>query len=342
MKAELIHLADKVINRPMMVHPEKLALVASILGGRIGIDGTGLAEGRQMPATIRPAATRSGTSKPSPSPYFQRAGDGVAVVPVIGSLVNRGSYLDAVSGLVSYAGLRTATNAAMQDDDVSTVVYDIDSAGGEAVGAFEAADHVRAQAQRKPIIAWVNGLCCSAAYCIASATSKITVSRSSLIGSIGVVMMHVDRSRRMDQEGLVPTFIFAGAHKVDGNPLQPLSKDVKSDLQIEIDYFYEMFVDSVAKGRPHLSPEAIRATEARTYIGELAVKAGLADAVGTLSEVISQLSELDSKIRAKPYDKYQLAARLYGDAEAISRQVKDAHAAGLRAGMAAAMIEAKR
>ena len=335
MKAELVHLADKIINRPMMLLPDKLALAVSILDGRIGIDGSGLMDGRPTPAASR----SSGNAKESP--HYRRAGDGVAIIPVIGSLVNRGGWLDALSGVTSYTGLRTAINTAIQDEDISTVILDIDSPGGEAVGAFEAADHIRDQGTKKPIVAWVDGLCCSAAYCIASSTSRIVVTPSSVIGSIGVVSLHVDRSRRMDREGLTPTMIYAGAHKVDGNPLEPLSEEVKSDLQAEVDFFYEMFVARVAQGRPLLSANAIRATEARTFIGERAVAAGLVDAVGTLSQVINELSALDRKSRSGPLGKYELAARLHGDSQALRLRVQDAHAAGRRAGMAAAMIEAK-
>ena len=333
MKAGLINIADRVLNRPLMVHPDKLAIIASVLDGRIGIDASGLTAAA-LPSTR--------TASKGDNPYFSRRGDGVAVIPIVGSLVNRTGGLDAVSGLCSYEHVRRSLNAAANDEDISTIALDIDSAGGEAVGAFEIAAHVRAVAKLKPVMASVTGLCCSAAYAIGSASSQITVSPSSLVGSIGVVMLHLDRSRRLDQEGIVPTLIHAGKHKVDGNPLQPLSDDVREDLQAEINYFYSMFVDTVAVGRPRLTPEDIRATEARTYIGGIAVTVGLADAVGTLADVVSGLSGMDRKARSKPFDKYQMAARLYGDAEAISRQIKDAHLAGTRAGMAAAMREGKR
>jgi capsid assembly protease len=337
MSGRLIHIADRVLNRPLMIMPEKLALIASVLDGRIGIDATGLsAEARPKPALSR----SQGNTKPNP--HFRKAGSGVAIVPVLGSLVNRGGYLDAASGVTSYEFLRAAINATILDDDISTVVLDVDSPGGEAVGAFEIAEHIRTTGQRKPIAASVTGLCCSAAYAIASATSRIVISPSSLAGSIGVVMMHADHSRRLDTAGITPTLIFAGAHKVDGNPVEPLSKNVRADIQAEIDVFYEMFVDTVAKGRPRLSPDAIRETEARTYIGAEAVKVGLADAIGTLGDLVAELSALDKKIREKPYDKYQLAARLHGNATAQHQQIRDAHTAGLRAGMATALSELKR
>ena len=310
MSGLLVHIADRVLNRPLMILPEKLALIASVLDGRIGIDATGLT------AKVGTMPTASRQQQPKQSPYFERRGSGVAVIPVIGSLVNRSDFVTAASGITSYGTLRSAINAAILDDDVSTVVLDVDSPGGEAVGAFEIAEHIRATGQRKPIAASVTGLCCSAAYAIASATSRIVISPSSLAGSIGVVMMHADHSRRLDTAGITPTLIFAGAHKVDGNPVEPLSKEVRADIQCEINVLYAMFVDTVAKGRPRLSPDAIRATEARTYIGAEAVKVGLVDEVGTISDLIAELSALDTKIRQTKYTKYELTAKLYGQATA--------------------------
>jgi capsid assembly protease len=109
-------------------------------------------------------------------------------------------------------------------------------------------------------------------------------------GSIGVVMMHADYSRSLDAEGITPTLIFAGDHKVDGNPLEPLSDEVKASLQAEVDSFYGLFVDQVAQGRSKMSAAAVRATQARTFIGQAAVDAGLADAVGTFDSVLAELS----------------------------------------------------
>jgi hypothetical protein len=209
----LARIAALVTNVPLMIQPAKLAVIASILDGRIGIDAAGLpadiaAKAPSAPQSNRfvgqfelndPADPRSGR-KP-----YRTTRNGVAVVPVLGSLVNRASYLDALSGLTAYETLKHHIRLAAADPDVAGIVLDIDSPGGEAVGAFEVADVVAAARSVKPVIASVTGLCCSAAYAIASACTKIVVSPSSVTGSIGVVMLHIDRSRRMDTAGLTPT-----------------------------------------------------------------------------------------------------------------------------------------
>jgi hypothetical protein len=67
-------------------------------------------------------------------------------------------------------------------------------------------------------------------------------------------------------------------------------------LQNRLDSFYTMFLDHVATGRGRrLGKKAARETEARTYIGQAAVEAGLADAVGTFDEVLHEANAVARK-----------------------------------------------
>jgi signal peptide peptidase SppA len=260
--------------------PEKAQIIAQVLlrgdGGVVDLEALGPDARRVVEGPVRAAV-----------PYTLGK-DGIATIPIIGSLVNRGAWIGAQSGLVSYEGLKTQVATAMRDDRVRAVVLDIESPGGEAVGAFECADAIKKLTQAKPVTAVVNGLMASAAYALGSAATKIVTTPTGISGSIGVVMLHADFSRNLDKAGITPTLIHAGAHKVDGNPYQPLTDDVKADLQAETETFYDLFVQCVASNR-HMSAAAIRATEARTFIGQAAIDAGLADEVGTIESVVEQL-----------------------------------------------------
>lgn len=290
----LAHIADRVLNRPLMVMPDKLAMIASVLEGRINIDAADLKKEMPDSDAASPDASRhvGVTEKDAQGlrkPYRQTA-EGVAIIPVLGSLVNRGSWIDAMSGMTSYEKLKFQIASAASDPSIKSILLDIDSPGGEAVGAFETADVVREAAKSMDVIAMATGLCCSAAYAIASASTRIVTSKSSVIGSIGVVMLHADYSHKLHDAGIVPTLIHAGKKKVDGSPYKPLTDDVKASLKAEIEKFNSLFVATVAEGRKSLTPDAILAMEAGTYIGADAVAAGLADAVGSFEGTLSDLS----------------------------------------------------
>lgn len=202
---------------------------------------------------------------------------GVAFIPVRGALVNR--FSEAYSDVTGYQAITRMAEAAGADPEVRGTVLDVDTYGGEAAGAFEAARQVRAALAGKPSLAIVNSAAYSAGYALAVAADKIAVIPSGGVGSIGVVRMHLDQSGMLDRMGLKVSFVHAGAHKVDGNPYATLPDDVRADMQARVDQLYDAFVDHVASMRPGLTAEAIRATEARTYSAADALAIGLIDAV---------------------------------------------------------------
>ena len=281
----LAQIASRVLNRPLLLHPDKADLILHVLQGRIGIEPIGTA-GLDANRFIGAHRRENG------SIGSMRVQDGVAILPIVGSLVNRGAWIGAHSGLVSYEGIAAQLREAEADPDVRAIVLDIDSPGGEATGMFATANLVRAVNEVKPVLAFVNDVAASAAYGIASAAREIIVSPTSMVGSIGVVLTHLDRSGELEDRGVKPTLIHAGAHKVDGHPFGPLSDAVRADLQAEVFKIYDQFVGLVAEGRAgRINAEAIRATEARTYLGADAIAQGLADRMASLDEVIATLAQ---------------------------------------------------
>jgi capsid assembly protease len=305
MTRDLAHIAARAFNTPLLIQPRKAEIIASVLAERIG----GVSPLVSVAdAKAEAEETRAGRSQLLDRFDGERRGpkvvnawgesftqtrylfkDGVALVTVEGTLVNRGAYIGSSSGLTSYEGVMAQLASAAADRDVTQIILDLESPGGEATGAFEMADFVAAVSAQKPVTAVVNGLAASAAYAMASGASRIVTAPSGVAGSIGVVMLHLDRSKQLEKQGVAPTLIYAGGHKVDGNPFAPLPDSVRAEFQAEIDQLYSMFVETVARGRRAMTSDAIRATEAQTYIGAAAVAAGLADDVGTLAEVFDML-----------------------------------------------------
>ena len=129
----------------------------------------------------------------------------------------------------------------------------------------------------------------SAAYWLASAATKLFTPQTGMVGSVGVVMLHVDQSARDAKQGIVYTPIFAGAHKVDFSSHAPLSEDARALAQDEVDRLYEMFVQAVAEGRG-IDPKAVRATEAGLLNPQAALDAGFIDGVQSFDQTLSALS----------------------------------------------------
>lgn len=202
--------------------------------------------------------------------------DGVAVIPIHGTLINR--FSGSWGFVTGYNFIRSQLMYALADPDVTAVIFDVHSYGGEVSGCFELAEYIFASRDEKPMLAVVDSACCSAAYALASSCNKVMTTPSSWVGSVGVVAMHVDFSAALAEVGIKVTFIFAGDHKIDGNPYQALTDDVKADMQAEVNKIYGQFVTLVARNRD-LTADAVRGTQAKIYSADDALAAKLIDAV---------------------------------------------------------------
>jgi signal peptide peptidase SppA len=329
--AFLLRIADRILNRPLLILPEKLAIITEVLAGRIGIDAALAPNASRF---VGDATETDGNGRSVAKLPYRRTAEGTGIVSITGSLVNRGAWIGAQSGMTSYEGIAHQIESAVRDPKVRNIILDIDSPGGEAVGAMETAALIRKANEAKPVYAMVNGMAASAAYALASGAKAIISTESGVSGSIGVVLMHADYSRALDRAGITPTLIHAGAHKVDGNPYTPLSNDVKADLQSEVDRYYALFIDAVAAGRGRrLGAKAARATEARAFIGDAAKGAGLVDDIGSFAELLGQLSKAGSRgtkgTRMNMHSDEDLArARVEGKAEGLTEGREAGFAAG--------------
>jgi signal peptide peptidase SppA len=268
----LPHLATRLYDTPLLIQRAKLDAILSVLGDRVG-----------WPVAQAPV--------PLPPPRVQAEdAPGIAVIPVHGSLVRRSLGVDAASGLTSYTDIGRQLDQALADPVVQGIVLDVDSPGGEAGGAFELGERIRLASMVKPIWAVAADSAFSAAYAIACGASRLLVSRTGGVGSIGVIALHVDQSLRDAHDGYRFTAIHAGERKNDFSPHAPLSDAAAARLQAEVDRLYGLFVAHVA-GLRALSEDQVRATEAGLFFGPEAVESGLADADGSLDTALRELTD---------------------------------------------------
>lgn len=219
------------------------------------------------------------------------AGPSVAVIALTGLLTPHGSMLSMLfgGGDRGVQGFRDQLARAVANPEVAAIVLDVDSPGGSVGLVPEAAADVRAAREIKPVYAVANTDCCSGAYYIASQAQELFATPSATVGSIGVYYLHVDWSQMDENDGLVFTYIYAGKHKVDGNPHEPLSDEVRAEWQADADKLYEQFLTDVADGRG-VSAAKVKADygEGRVLLAQDALAAGMVDGVETLQTIIAR------------------------------------------------------
>jgi signal peptide peptidase SppA len=220
------------------------------------------------------------------------SGTRIGLLPIFGVIQQRMSeeaYFYGM-GFPTEFGI-AAIQSMVANPDIGSIVLEIDSPGGIAHGTGEFADVVHQATKTKPVYAMINSLCCSAAYWIATAATKIIATPGADTGSVGVYNMHEDISALLSRIGVKIELIHAGKYKTEGNPYQPLTEEGRASLQDQVNVVYDRFVTAIARYR-NLSSQAVRTKygEGRSLKAPQALQAGMIDQIATLQELMDQLS----------------------------------------------------
>lgn len=258
---------SRLFGKPLAMASPELHEIMQYVGDRTASGGR----------VRRTAASKDSIPRSRARAYLKN--DGVLVIPVFGTLVHQSGWMDAECAMQSYEALAEDLDVAMEGN-CRGVMLRLNSPGGECAGLFTLADKLQAVAQAKPIWGVVDDMACSAAYLLAAYCERLYISKTAVVGSIGVIAQHLDQSGWDEKNGLRYTAVFAGARKNDGTPHEALSDPALQNLQAEVDRIYGMFVDCVAARRGQ-SVSSIRAQEGKVYYAQAAIDAGLADEFGS-------------------------------------------------------------
>lgn len=289
------HVLGTVVGRPWALMPEKLEEIRAVLAMRLRGEQTSwdgvpnqefmprfyaLEEGALMLREISAAEAEA-----------SNGGGTVAVLPLYGVMMQRVSPMAEMSGATSTEKFKAAFRQQVNNPGVKSIILDVDSPGGSVFGTDELATEIRNAAARKPVIAVADSLMASAAYYVSAGASEVVASPSSEIGSIGVLAVHYDWSENLSMEGIKPTLIKSGKYKAEGHADFPLSYDALQHIQEDVNRYYEMFLQAVAKGRD-VGVERVRNGfgEGRVVGAREAVRLGMADRVATLEETIARFA----------------------------------------------------
>ena len=244
----------------------------------------------------------SGSTEPNSPPPYQVL-QGVAIVPVSGSLMpgEFGPYASWY-GVTGYGDITNAMVRASQDPAVTAILLDVNSGGGAVSGVTDAYDTVAKVGKLKPVHAYVSGMAASAAYWTIADAANITVAPTAVAGSIGIIITHMERSKQLAEDGIGVTVVRSGEFKALASSVEPLSPEALKGLQELADATNKVFHANVADSRKTTTAK-LEATAGlgREFVGQAAVDIGLADAVGSFSEALNkamQAGALASKTNA--------------------------------------------
>lgn len=263
-------------------------------------------------AAAQPLAMRDDQPAASYDPYaYDIAPGGIAVIEASGPMMK---FASSFSGGTSTARMRRQVRNAINDEAVNGILLRIDSPGGTVSGTKDLADDVAQAARRKPVYAFAEDLCASAAYWVASQATKVFTNPTGIVGSIGTYMVIEDASGMAEKMGVKVHVVRAGEFKGAGVPGTEITDAQLAEWQRVIDSLNDQFIRGVAQGRG-LSLKAVREiADGRAYVGSAAAALNLVDGVQSFDATLDQLAKASSK--SSPRSKATMTAATYQELKA--------------------------
>ncbi len=275
-----------VLTSPWAIQPEKYTEIMQIYSARM----------RSESIDLKQIEAQHGKSFDNEQKRYE-VKDGVAIIEVNGVLAKRMNLFTRISGGSSTEILAEDFKLALEDPQVKSILLHVDSPGGTVDGTQNLAKLIFESRGKKPITTLANGLMASAAVWIGTAADKVYITdETTNTGSIGVVTAHEDWSKWEENAGRKTTEIYAGKYKRIVSEFKPLGTEGKEYLQEKVDYIYSIFVNDVAKNRGVDSETVLKnMADAKIFIGEQGVEAGLVDGIISFDELVTQLSKEDDQ-----------------------------------------------
>ena len=205
--------------------------------------------------------------------------DGVAVLPVSGPILPYANFMTEMSGASSCAVMGNDLAVAVRSNEVGAILLLVDSPGGAVTGVSDLARRVAEASRVKPVMAYVPGSCCSAAYWIASQASEIAVDPTAVIGSIGVVVAQT-KQVRPDSAGYIQIEVVSSNAP---NKRPDVTEEAGlAEVRGTLDALEKLFIADVARGRKVTPSQVVeRFGKGGLKIGMNAKTAGMVDRVQT-------------------------------------------------------------
>jgi len=283
------YIQQRCFNKPLLLEAGKARVISDYLEQRLGMGGH----------TLPPQSIEEGDHNHGDGMVFEERPmisgrvEGVVVIPIVGSLVNRSSNMDAASGITSHRSIRNEIIAAANDKSVKSILLDIDSGGGEVEGNFDLGRLIREVNDRvKPVVAIANGDAYSGAFSLGVSAGEFYMTETGGVGSVGVIIQHVDYSKANQAMGIKVTNIKFGDDKDIFSSDSPLSAEAKSILQEEVNRTGEMFITHVASMRG-ISKKSVISTKAGLLFGQKAVNINFVDGITSFDELLEDMINSD-------------------------------------------------
>jgi protease IV len=173
--------------------------------------------------------------------------------------------------------------------NVAGVVISINSPGGTTTGSEELYRGIRQLAEKKPLVAFVDGTAASGAYITAMAADYIVARETSLVGSIGVLFQYPEASQLLGTLGVRVEEIKSAPLKAEPSPFHPTSPEARVALQSVVNDTYDWFKRLVSERRKIDDTQLATVSTGQVFSGRQGLPLKLVDQLGSERDAIAWL-----------------------------------------------------
>jgi protease-4 len=205
-------------------------------------------------------------------------------------IVGRGMILmgEQPMGTMGADSLGALVRKAREDEDVDALVMRLDTPGGSALASEIIRRELElTQAAGKPVVISRGGVAASGGYWIASTADEIWAEPTTVTGSIGIFGIVPTFEDTLAEVGIHSDGVAVSNLSTDVSIVRPLSSEMESVLQQQVENGYQRFINLVARGRDLSVAEVDAVGQGRIWIGEKAYELGLVDGLGSVNEAVA-------------------------------------------------------
>jgi len=226
--------------------------------------------------------------------YKKGGGDNIALLRVNGMIIDQEPVFSSDTAAYNHQSFLRQVEEAFKRPDIKAIVLAIDSPGGGLYESDQAYQKIRRMKEQynKPLVVSMGSMAASGGYYIAMPADRILANRTTITGSIGVIMSSYNYQELAQKIGIREEVFKSGENKDLLNPMRESTPEEKRIMQGIIDESYGFFVDVVAEGRDMDRPTVIKLADGSIYTATQAMNVGLIDGIGDLDAAIAAAGEM--------------------------------------------------
>lgn len=273
---------NQVANKPLLIHPSGLNTLYA------NFENSAALNKQKIEAGPVDDAARDG--------YNIQKFHNLAILTTRGVVIKNCPYWLADWGYMGLNQTERAIKSALMDDEVSEIIWVMDSPGGSVEGLMDFGEFVAKASKQKPITVLVDGMMASAAVWMTAGVSKIYSNRRDMIGSIGARMQLFDYSQYFEKQGIKSVVFDTGEYKSAGAMGEPLTDNHKKEFQRLVDGHFSDFKTMVVGNRPINNENFDKLADGRIFFAnEEPLHYGLIDGIQSLQATIDYIFDAENK-----------------------------------------------